>query len=83
MMKDILFSVKQQKTELKLFAACLLLAYLLNILSIVAYGTEWSELWTQSFWMLLIGGGLYGLSVVVRLLWFVYENRPRRDRGGH
>lgn len=68
-MKDIVFSVKQQKTEIKIFFTCIVLAYLLNIISIIMYGTEWSELWTQSLWMLIITCGLYGLSVILRLLW--------------
>lgn len=68
-MKDIIFSVKQQKTEIKVLFTCIVLAYLLNIISIITFGTEWSELWTQSLWMLILTCGLYALSVVLRLLW--------------
>ena len=53
-MKEIVLSVKRQKTEIKIFSVCIALAYLMNIISIIAYGTSWSELWTQSLWMLLI-----------------------------
>ena len=53
-MKEIVLSVKRQKTEIKIFCVCIALAYLMNIISIIAYGTSWSELWTQSLWMLLI-----------------------------
>ena len=69
-MKDIVLSVKRQKTEIKLFCVCIVLAYLMNIVSIIAYGTSWSELWTQLPWMLLITCGFYGLSVVLRLLYY-------------
>ena len=55
-MKEIVLSVKRQKTEIKIFCVCIALAYLMNIISIIAYGTSWSELWTQSLWMLLIVG---------------------------
>ena len=69
-MKDILLTVKRQKTEIKVFCVCIVLAYLMNIIAIIAYGTSWSELWTQSLWMLLITCGFYGLSIVLRLLYY-------------
>ena len=69
-MKDIVLSVKRQKTEIKIFCVCIVLAYLMNIVSIIAYGTSWSELWTQLPWMLLITCGFYVLSVVLRLLYY-------------
>ena len=68
-MKEIVLSVKRQKTEIKIFCVCIALAYLMNIVSIIAHGTSWSELWTQSLWMLIITCGFYGLSVVFRLLY--------------
>ncbi len=68
-MTEIVLSVKRQKTEIKIFCVCIALAYLMNIVSIIAYGTSWSELWTQSLWMLIITCGFYGLSVVFRLLY--------------
>lgn len=67
-MKDIVLSVKRQKTELKIFIFCVLLAYMMNIISIIVYDTSWSELWTQSLWMLILSCVFYGLTVVVRLL---------------
>ena len=69
-MKDILLTVKRQKTEIKVFCVCIVLAYLMNIIAIIAYVTSWSELWTQSLWMLLITCGFYGLSIVLRLLYY-------------
>lgn len=69
-MKDILISVKRQKTEIKIFCTCIVLAYLLNIISILSFNTEWSELWTQTLWMAIITCGLYGLSIVLRLLYY-------------
>lgn len=80
-MKDIIISVKQQKTEIKIICTCIVLAYLLNIISILSYGTEWSELWTQSLWMLIITCLLYGLSIVLRLLyWCVSKIRIKERR---
>lgn len=68
-MKDIILPVKRQKTEIKIFCTCIILAYLLNIISIISYGTEWSELWTQSLWMLILSYLLYGLSIAIRLFY--------------
>ena len=67
-MKDLIITKTRQKTELLIFSICLLLAFLLNVVAILIYDTEWSELWTQLLWVCLIGGMLYGLTVVVRLL---------------
>lgn len=69
-MKDIHIPVKRQNLEIKIFCACILLAYLMNIISILSYRTEWSELWTQSLWMLVIACILYGLSILLRLLYY-------------
>ena len=55
-MKEIVLSVKRQKTEIKIFCVCIALAYLMNIISIIAYGTSWSELWTHYVWLLRIVG---------------------------
>lgn len=67
-MKDIVISEKRQKGEIVLFCICLLAAILLNVCSIIIYKTEWSELWTQGLWVLVIGCGLYGLTIVLRLM---------------
>lgn len=78
-MKDIIITAKRQKTEIGVFCICIILAILLNLFSIAFFGTEWSELWTQSFWMLLITVGLYGLSIVLRLLFYGFS-RNRKDK---
>ncbi|MDR1406685.1 MAG: hypothetical protein LBJ23_01400 [Tannerella sp.] len=67
-MKDILFTARQQKCELRWLCACLAAAFVLNIVSITVYRTEWRELWTQIVWVIFIGAALYALSVVVRLI---------------
>lgn len=71
-MKDILISSKRQKTELYIIVGCVVAAYIMNIVSIIVYKTEWSELWTQALWMLVITCGFYALTIVVRILiWLV------------
>jgi hypothetical protein len=71
-MKDILISSKRQKTELIIIVICFVAAFIMNVVSIIVYKTEWSELWTQILWMLVITCGFYALTIVVRLLiWLV------------
>lgn len=79
-MKDIILTERRQKIEITWFIVCLLLALLLNVYSIIAFGTEWKELWTQSVWMLVIGCGLYVLSICVRLLFSVFSRKKKRRR---
>ncbi|MDR2058137.1 MAG: hypothetical protein LBP83_07665 [Dysgonamonadaceae bacterium] len=67
-MKDILFTVHQQKQEIKWFCACFAASFILNIISIIIYRTEWKELWTQIVWVIFIGIGFYVLSVFLRLI---------------
>jgi nucleoside recognition membrane protein YjiH len=69
-MKDIIITVKQQKTELKWLLACFCLAILLNVASIIIYKTSWNELFTQILWVLFFTLGFYAVSFVVR---FVYN----------
>ena len=45
-MKEIVLSVKRQKTEIKIFCVCIALAYLMNIISIIAC-TPFAVLWTE------------------------------------
>jgi hypothetical protein len=71
-MKDILISSKRQKTELIIIIVCFIAAFIMNVVSIIVYKTEWSELWTQILWMLVITCGFYALTIIVRILiWLV------------
>ena len=67
-MKDIVFTAKRQRTELIVFGVCLLVSFLMNVYAIVAFNTEWKELYTQLLWVLAIAVFLDAVSVGVRLL---------------
>ncbi|MDR1781364.1 MAG: hypothetical protein LBR50_11665 [Tannerella sp.] len=67
-MKDIVFTAKQQKCELRWLIAAIAVAFLTNIIAIIVYKTEWKEAWTQLIWVIVIGIGLYALSIGVRLV---------------
>jgi len=70
-MKDILFTVKQQKREIMCVVASLFLAIVVNVFAILFYGTEWKELYTQWFAMLLVAVAFYFLSVLFRLIFWI------------
>jgi len=67
-MKDIKFTVKQQKREIVYILVCLLLAFVINIISIMSYQTEWKELYTQWFPVLILTFLFYFLFTVIRLI---------------
>ena len=67
-MKEIVFTVKQQKKEFVYILVCFLLAVGINVYAILSYGTEWKELYTQWFTVLVLFAAFYGLTVVIRLI---------------
>jgi len=67
-MKDSLFTVKRQKREFVYILVCLLLAIVLNVFSIIFYGTEWKELYTQWFYVLMLAIGFHYLTILFRLI---------------
>jgi TRAP-type C4-dicarboxylate transport system permease small subunit len=70
-MKDIKFKLtaKRQKTELIIWGICFLFAFLLNVYSIIAFDTEWKELYTQLLWVLSLSIGFYFLILFLRLVY--------------
>ncbi|MDH6533822.1 hypothetical protein D0T51_02330 [Parabacteroides sp. 52] len=69
-MRDILLTVKRQRTEIVIFIVCFLVAFGLNLYSIVAFGTEWKELYTQLLWVLCLSVLFYGIVLFLRLLYW-------------
>jgi len=71
-MKDMLFTVKQQKRELGYLAACFAAAFIVNVCAIISYGTRWKELYTQWFAMLALTVFFYisvlGARLILRLI---------------
>ena len=58
-MKDILLTVKQQKREIRYILTSLLLAIGVNIYAIIYYETEWKELYSQWFAVLVLAVFFY------------------------
>jgi hypothetical protein len=67
-MKDTVISANRKKTELIIFAGCLLLAILLNVYAIVSYNTQWKELYSTWYVMILLSLVFYFLILVLRLI---------------
>lgn len=79
-MKDLLFTVERQRKELLLFAFCFVVAFGLNVYSIIAYGTEWKELYTQLLWVLIVALFLYGVLLFCRLIYWGVRRLTGRKR---
>jgi len=79
-MKDIKFilTAKRQKIEFIIFGACFLFAFLLNVYSIIAFDTEWKELYTQLLWVLSLSIGFYFLVLILRLLYWLIVSAFRK-----
>lgn len=75
-MKDIKFKLtaKRQKTELIIWGICFLIAFLLNVYSIIAFDTEWKELYTQLLWVLSLSIGFYFIILFLRLLYWLIRS---------
>ena len=76
-MKDILITPKRQIAEIIWLIACFCVAELINMISIIIYGTSWSELYTQVLWVLLITCVLYAISVAFRVFLYLIKLRKR------
>ena len=72
-MKDI--TVKQQKIEIKYALISLILAIGINIYAIISYGTEWKELYTQWFTVLVLIVFFYFVTVLFRYLFWLISNK--------
>ena len=73
-MKDKLFTAKRQKKEFVIIVACLLLAICVNLFSIIFYKTDWKELYTQWFYVLILACFFHYLTILFRLV-FVRRNK--------
>jgi len=74
-MKEIKLSVKRQRTEWSVFVICILIAFALNVVSILVYHTEWKELYTQLGWVVALSFFLYFLVLVFRLIYHFFSTK--------
>lgn len=71
-MKDIKINIsgKRQRSEIMIFLVCFVLAFILNIVSIIIYDTSWAEIFTQFLWVISLTLLFYGLTVFFRFLYW-------------
>ncbi|MBO6067641.1 MAG: hypothetical protein J6T49_08365 [Bacteroidales bacterium] len=67
-MKDLVISGKRVKTELLIALACFVCAVLINVICIIAYHSQWHEIFTQIGFTVFIAIAIYVLLVILRLL---------------
>lgn len=73
-MKDITIKGKTIKFEIYFFIACFLFVCGLNVYSILKYNTQWSELYSQLHFVLIVSCVLYiFLFIVRRLTQFIFK----------
>ena len=79
-MKDIQFTVKQQKWEIIYILASIFLAIGVNVCAIIYYGTEWKELYTQWFAVLVVAVVFYFTIVLLRIIfWLISVKLIKRN----
>ncbi|MFA9390098.1 MAG: hypothetical protein ACERKD_09840 [Prolixibacteraceae bacterium] len=66
-MKDLLIKSKRLKKEAIYFGSAFGIAFLLNVVSIIRFKTNWSELYTQLGYVFMIAVILYTLSIIIRV----------------
>ncbi len=79
-MKDIQFTVKQQKREIWFVLVSLLLAIGVNVYAIIAYGTEWKELYTQWFAALVLAIVIYFVLALFRYIFWLVSRKVVKNR---
>ncbi len=67
-MKDSIISAKTKKREFNIFIIALVVAFILNIISIIAYNTQWIEVVSSLHYVLLFAIVLYIIQGIVRLI---------------
>ena len=67
-MKDTIITTKQKKRELLFLLISFIIAFVLNIYSIVYYDSQWKELFTTLHITILFSIVIYFLLVIIRLI---------------
>lgn len=78
-MKDIKITVRRQKTELKTFFVCFLVAFCLNVYAIIAYDGKWKELFFSLGYVVASAVTLYVLWTIVRLCAYMIRSTLRKS----
>lgn len=81
-MKDTLLTARRKRTELFTILICFILANLVNLYSIIAYNTPFSEMITSIFYVLIFSVALYVFWSLLRILFWgvksLFVSKKRR-----
>ena len=72
-MKDLIITSRRLKREIYILSTCFIIAFLINIFSIIAFKTPWYEIFTQIGYVLVITLILYLLVAIVRVIAFLIK----------
>lgn len=72
-MNDIVITAKRLRQEGLILLGCFLFSFLLNVISIAVYKTEWIELLTQLVWVVVLSLFFYSLLFCVRFLFSFFK----------
>ncbi len=70
-MEDLTIKGKRIKKEFIILMICVLVAFGINIYSIITYQTRWVELWTYLPTIILLGIMIYFILAALRFLVYV------------
>lgn len=70
-MKDSVITARRKKKELIVLLCCFVIANILNLYAIIAYKTEFRELFTSLGYVLLFTIVLYAFLIIVRLVFYL------------
>jgi len=78
-MKDLVIKGDSIRREIKVLIVCVLVAFILNVISIIVYDTQWLELVTTLHYTVLLGIAIYAALGILRLLiWAIKKIFSRR-----
>ena len=72
-MKDTIITGNRKKIEIVTLIACFIIACIVNVYSIIAYNTPWSEIFTSLGYVCLFAVVLYVAWSVIRLVFYYFK----------
>lgn len=66
-MKDLIITSRRLKKEIYILSTCFIIAFLINIFSIITFKTPWYEIFTQIGYVIVITFVLYLIMACLRL----------------
>ncbi len=73
-MKDSVITAKRKKTEIITLLICIVVANLVNLYAIIAYDTDFKELFTLQGYVLLFSVALYVAWSLLRIIFYLIKN---------